>query len=112
MSKQPKRRKQVPQRTCLVCRTIRPKRELVRIVRTPEGTVVLDETGKLNGRGGYLCRQRHCWELALRQKKLEKALKTTLTAETEAQLTQYMVGLPQSIPPESEDGDEGNEGSE
>ncbi|NLE46241.1 MAG: YlxR family protein [Chloroflexi bacterium] len=112
MGKQTKRRKHIPQRTCLACRAIRPKRELVRIVRTPEGAVRVDETGKQNGRGGYVCRQQVCWELALRQGQLEKALKTTLTAETEAQLMQYMSGLPRAISPETEAGDEGNEGSE
>jgi predicted RNA-binding protein YlxR (DUF448 family) len=45
----------VPMRTCVVCREKRPKRDLVRIVRTPSGEVVVDATGRANGRGGYLC---------------------------------------------------------
>ena len=94
MGKRPQRRKHVPQRTCVACRTVRSKRELVRIVRTPEGTVVVDETGKHNGRGAYLCRQRCCWETALARQQLERALKTTLTAETKARLQEYAAQLP------------------
>lgn len=57
----PKRRPDhVPTRTCAVCRTARPKRELTRIVRTPDGSVVRDETGRLAGRGTYICDQPGC----------------------------------------------------
>jgi predicted RNA-binding protein YlxR (DUF448 family) len=89
MGKKSRRRKHIPQRTCIACRTVRSKRELVRIVRTPEGMVVVDETGKRNGRGAYLCHQRDCWETALARRQLEQALKVTLTDETEAQLRKY-----------------------
>lgn len=97
MGKQPRRRKHVPQRTCIACRTVRGKRELVRIVRTPEGAILVDETGKRNGRGAYLCRQRACWETALAQRRLEQALKVALTVENETLLRKYATGLPQSI---------------
>jgi len=100
MGKRPQRRKHVPQRTCIACRTTRPKRELVRIVRLSspeaEGAVTVDETGKRSGRGAYLCRQRDCWETALARRQLERALKVTLTAETEAQLREYAARLPPS----------------
>ena len=72
---QPKRRKHIPQRTCVICRQVQDKRELVRIVRTPENELVIDETGKRNGRGAYLCRQNTCWEAALEGHQLSKALK-------------------------------------
>jgi len=98
MSKRSRRRKHVPQRTCVACRTGRPKRELVRIVCTPEGAVTVDETGKRSGRGAYLCRQRACWEMALAQQRLGFALKTTLTPEAEAQLREYAAGLPHPPP--------------
>jgi predicted RNA-binding protein YlxR (DUF448 family) len=75
---------------------------LVRIVRTPEGAVMVDETGKRSGRGAYLCRQRGCWEAALARRQLERALKTTLTAETEARLRGYASGLPQFLAADSE----------
>jgi predicted RNA-binding protein YlxR (DUF448 family) len=101
MSRRPQRRKHVPQRTCVVCRTVRPRRDLVRVVRTPEGTVMLDETGKRNGRGAYLCRQRSCIDTALAQRQLERALKATLSAEAKTKLREYAQGLPQSLSTES-----------
>ncbi|MBI3538250.1 MAG: YlxR family protein [Chloroflexi bacterium] len=54
--------KHIPQRTCINCRTIRPKRELVRVIRVTENHLEIDPTGKKNGRGAYLCRQRICWD--------------------------------------------------
>ena len=71
-------RAHVPSRTCVACRTERPKRELVRLVRSPEGSVSVDETGKLNGRGAYLCQDPECWTLAQRRRALERALKVSL----------------------------------
>lgn len=64
--KQPARRRHVPQRTCVVCRRQVDKRRLTRVVRTPEDGVVIDPTGKRNGRGAYLCDQAECWDKALR----------------------------------------------
>ncbi len=89
---QPKRH--IPERTCVACRAKRPKRELVRIVRTPEGIIAVDENGKLNGRGAYLCRQRVCWERALAHHSLDRALKYTLTKEGLDTLHSYLVNLP------------------
>ena len=68
-------RKHVPQRTCVGCREVGGKRQLVRLVRTPEGKVEIDETGKRRGRGAYLCRRRSCWEIALQKGRLEQALR-------------------------------------
>lgn len=68
----------MPSRTCVACRTERPKRELVRLVRDASGGVVADLTGKLNGRGAYLCQDPACWTLAQRRKALERALKVSL----------------------------------
>lgn len=75
------RRKHVPLRTCIACRETKAKRELVRLVRTPDGRLVVDESGKQNGRGAYLCRQRSCWERALKSNQLSKALKMDITDE-------------------------------
>jgi predicted RNA-binding protein YlxR (DUF448 family) len=110
MGKQLKRHKHVPQRTCVACRAVRSKRELVRVVRASEGAVMVDETGKRNGRGAYLCCQRVCWETALEQNQLERALKTTLGAETKAQLREYAAGLPQLLATESEESGEAVKG--
>jgi predicted RNA-binding protein YlxR (DUF448 family) len=103
MGKRHQRRKHVPQRSCVACRTVRPKRNLVRIVRTLEGAVAVDETSKRSGRGAYLCRQRVCWDTALAQRQLERALKVTLSAEQKVQLQEYAFDLPELLITESED---------
>ncbi|ACX52757.1 protein of unknown function DUF448 [Ammonifex degensii KC4] len=68
------RPKKVPLRQCVACEAMRPKGELLRLVRTPEGEVLLDTTGKKAGRGAYLCPDPSCLELALKKKRLEKSL--------------------------------------
>jgi hypothetical protein len=73
--------RRLPTRSCVACRTARPKRELVRVVRTPEGIVRLDATGRAPGRGAYLCREASCWDAAGRRKALEHALGVSLPAE-------------------------------
>ena len=88
------RRKHIPLRTCIICRQTQGKRELVRVVRTPEDGVRVDPTGKLAGRGAYLCHSRACWDQALRGLRLNAALKTTLTAEEMAALRKFAVTLP------------------
>jgi predicted RNA-binding protein YlxR (DUF448 family) len=110
MGKHSRRRKHVPQRICVACRTAQPKRDLVRIVRTPEGTVLVDETGKHKGRGAYICRQRTCWEAALTRRQLDRALRVTITAEAAAQLRQYATTLPELLAGESEDSEKTVEG--
>jgi predicted RNA-binding protein YlxR (DUF448 family) len=65
----------------VACRTPRPKRELVRLVRTAEGEVVVDPSGKLNGRGAYLCDDATCWTIAQRRRALERALAVSLGEE-------------------------------
>ena len=68
--------KHIPQRTCIACRTVRGKREFVRIVRVSDEHVEPDDTGKKSGRGAYLCRQLECWDEALSQpQRLQQALK-------------------------------------
>ena len=80
---QPKR---VPQRTCVGCRSVLPKRQLVRLVRTAQGGVALDPTGKAQGRGAYLHDRRECWKYALASGALDHALKVTLTEAERVQL--------------------------
>ena len=75
------RRKHVPLRSCIACRQKLPKRELVRIVRTPEGTIEIDPKGKRSGRGAYLCRQQQCWEQAVEPRRLAQALHCQVSAE-------------------------------
>lgn len=84
--------KHVPQRTCVGCHTVRAKRTLVRVVRTPEG-VTVDPTGKLNGRGAYLHNSRSCWERGL-SGALKNALKVELTTEDKQLLEAFKDSLP------------------
>ena len=70
----------VPTRTCIACRTSRPKRELQRIVRTPDRSVVIDHTGRLSGRGAYVCIGTDCLETAITKGALSRALETPLPA--------------------------------
>ena len=88
------RPKHVPQRICIACRSHDAKRGLVRIVRTTSGTVEVDETGKKNGRGAYLCRVRECWETGLARKALENALKVPIDPESRARLKSFGESLP------------------
>src|SRR3990170_2970064 len=79
-SKSPGRPKRIPSRTCVGCGTVAAKRDLVRVVRTPEGGVLPDPSGRQPGRGAYLCRDPLCWEQAARRGRLERALRTKLSA--------------------------------
>ena len=101
MTKKPAQHmKHVPQRTCVACREVLPKRQMVRIVRTTEG-VRIDPTGKLAGRGAYLHDRRECWARGLRGA-LTNALKAELTAEDRAQLENFMNTLPHDQPDHAE----------
>ncbi len=75
------RAKHVPLRTCVGCRQVRPKRELVRIVHGSDGQIVLDETGKQAGRGAYVCPNPACWEVAFKRERLDKALNSKVPKE-------------------------------
>ena len=75
------RRRHVPQRTCIGCRQVQPKGEMIRVVRTSDEGVVVDPTGKRAGRGAYLCPRQPCWETALSRGQLEQSLRTRLTPQ-------------------------------
>ena len=78
--------KKVPMRKCLGCMNSFPKKELVRVVRTPEGQVVLDKTGKQNGRGAYICKCKECLLKAQKTGALSRAFETAVSAEVYAEL--------------------------
>src|SRR3954453_1948712 len=88
------RPKHVPLRTCIACRSTEAKRGLVRIVRTPEGRVELDPTGKKNGRGAYVHESRACWDEALKKDRLGRALKVAALREDIDVLREHAVTLP------------------
>lgn len=71
--------KKIPLRKCLGCNEQKPKRELVRIVRTPEGEIVLDKTGKQAGRGAYICPDPTCLKKAVKGKRIEKSLEVPVS---------------------------------
>jgi hypothetical protein len=79
-------------RMCVSCREMQPKKELVRVVRTPEGAVVLDATGRANGRGAYLCKKSACLEKAIKSRALERALETKIEPETYDTLRSQLAG--------------------
>jgi len=82
--------KKIPMRQCLGCREMKPKKELIRVVRSPEGEISLDFRGKANGRGAYLCPDPACLKKAIRAKALERALEVSIPQEIYAQLTAQM----------------------
>jgi len=75
------RQKKIPLRTCISCRGVMPKRDLVRIVRTPEGNIIVDPTGKANGRGAYICPTEKCLNAAIKSKRLAEALGVSISPE-------------------------------
>lgn len=103
MARQPYqgRPRHVPQRTCIACRQVAGKRNLVRVVRTGLG-VEVDPTGKKAGRGAYLHPTQQCWQAALNGNRLAQALRTTISAEDKASLLAYVTTLP---PTEELDGE-------
>lgn len=74
--------KKIPIRQCVACRERREKPQLVRVVRTPEGEIVIDRRGKMSGRGAYLCPNADCLARAIKTKALSRALECEIPAET------------------------------
>lgn len=83
----------VPRRTCIGCRVVRPKSDLIRLVRTGSGAVRVDMLAKEAGRGAYLCSLPCCWEAGLKGSRLEKALRATMSKEERARLAEFGRGL-------------------
>ena len=82
--------KKIPQRQCMGCRERKAKKELIRVVRTPEGEVCLDFSGKLNGRGSYLCPDPECLKKARKAKSLERSLEVPIPEEVYDRLEKEM----------------------
>ena len=95
MPKKPRRKKHIPQRTCVGCREVLPKRSLIRIVRCAQG-VQIDPSGKKAGRGAYLHDHRSCWERGLKGT-LAVALKTEISAADREHLAAFMDSLPENV---------------
>ena len=84
--------KKIPMRQCLGCREMKPKRELIRAVRSPEGEISLDFRGKANGRGAYVCPDPQCLKKAIRSKALERAFSSPIPEEVYDRLREEMEG--------------------
>ena len=89
----PMKEKKIPMRLCVGCREMKPKKELIRVVRSPEGVISMDDTGRKPGRGAYVCRSAECLQKAIKQKQLERAFSCALTEETRESLAQELQNL-------------------
>ena len=82
--------KKIPMRQCVGCREMKPKKELVRVVKSPEGVISMDLKGKSPGRGAYVCPQETCLQRAIKSKALERAFSTAIPQEVYDRLTEEM----------------------
>ena len=82
--------KKIPVRRCVGCQEMKNKKEMIRVIRTPEGEFLLDATGKKNGRGAYLCPNRECLEKAVKSKGLERSFKQPIPPEVYETLEKEM----------------------
>ena len=85
--------KKMPVRRCVGCQEMKNKKEMIRVIRTPEGELELDATGKKNGRGAYLCPSRECLEKAVKSKGLERSFKQAIPPEVYSRLEKEMDDL-------------------
>ena len=85
--------KKIPQRQCMGCRERKAKRDMIRVVRQPEGTVALDFGGKMNGRGAYICPDPACLKKVQKSKALDRSLEVTIPEEVYDRLVKEMEGL-------------------
>lgn len=86
----PQKMKKVPERKCMGCGEKRAKKELIRIVRTPEGNILLDGKGKISGRGVYICPEKSCLEKAKKAKRFERSLETEIPEEVYEDLSKSL----------------------
>ena len=87
------RRKKIPMRMCIGCKEKKPKNELVRIVRTVDGKIEVDTTGKKSGRGAYLCKNPSCAEVSLKENKISKALDFNVTKDALSRIKEELTNL-------------------
>jgi len=83
--------KKVPQRTCIGCREIKPKKELLRIVKSSEQDISIDTTGKKNGRGAYICKNEKCLDMAIKNKRLSREFEMAIPAEVYDKLREELM---------------------
>jgi len=86
------RAKKIPRRMCVGCQEMKKKKELIRVVRTPDESIVIDSTGKKSGRGAYVCPRVECMQKACKEKRLDKALQRPVSKEIYEFLIQRLNG--------------------
>ena len=84
------KQRKIPMRMCVGCREMFPKKELLRVVKSPEGVIAFDHVGKAPGRGAYICREAECLNKAMKIRALERQLETTISPEVFEQLRQEL----------------------
>lgn len=85
--------KKIPQRQCTGCGEMKNKRDMIRVLKTGEGEITIDATGKKNGRGAYICRSRQCLERAVKNKGLERSLKAAVPKDIYGTLEKELIEL-------------------
>ena len=97
----PMKPRKIPMRMCVGCREMKPKRELLRVVKSPEGEISFDLTGRKPGRGAYVCRSAECFQAAVKKKQLERAFSAPIS---DAVRDSLMAQIP-TLPPPAEESD-------
>ena len=87
--------KKIPLRQCIGCGEMKSKKEMLRVIKTPEDTIMLDATGRKNGRGAYICKNPDCLKKAIKNKGLERSLKVSIPQEVYEHLTKEMESIDQ-----------------
>jgi uncharacterized protein len=85
--------KKIPQRQCIGCGEMKNKKEMIRIIKTPEENIIIDATGKKNGRGAYICKSSECLQKAIKSRGLERSLKVSIPKEVYEELEKELSGL-------------------
>ena len=85
--------KKIPMRQCIGCGLMREKKQMIRVVRMPEGEMTLDRSGRMNGRGAYICPSRECLEKAIRNRGLNRSFRTEVSAEVTDRLRQEIADI-------------------
>jgi len=85
--------KKIPQRQCIGCGEMKNKKEMMRIIKTPQEEILIDVTGKKNGRGAYICKSSDCFKKAVKSKGLERSLKVGIPHEVYEELEKELIGL-------------------
>ena len=85
--------KKVPQRQCTGCGEMKNKKEMIRVIKTPEDEILIDKTGKKNGRGAYICNSPECFRKAQKIRGLERSLKVSIPKEVYEELEKELIGL-------------------